>query len=172
MKQSNLYRWVKASERLPEKGFNNTVIIKGNDLPKDEFGHGIKGKFVTTGFVNFDKEYPKFYFLFGNDSFLSNETIEWLEEIEPVQEVNESAENVVRTIINSGCSFDKKVELVELFANQFKGSVQVSEEEKNVYREQGWDACEKRYLQIDNALNGAPPANTPGKTHYLNSFIK
>ena len=78
-------RWVKASERLPEgRGKENSVIIRGCNMPRDIFGHGVGGKFVAYGFINFDKENPKFYFEHGKDSYLSNETIEWLDEsIEP-----------------------------------------------------------------------------------------
>jgi hypothetical protein len=74
-------RWVKAKDRLPDgRGIDNSVVIKGCDMPNDIFGHGITGEFVAFGFVNFDEENPKFYFIHGRDSYLSNETIEWLEE--------------------------------------------------------------------------------------------
>jgi hypothetical protein len=77
-------KWIRANERLPTgRGVDNSVIIRGCDMPPDGHGHAITGKFVTTGFVNFDDDNPKFYFIYGQHSFLSNETIEWLDESEP-----------------------------------------------------------------------------------------
>lgn len=74
-------RWVKASERLPEKsGEENSVIIRGTGFEPDEFGHAHLHPFVTTAFKNFNEKSPKFYFLIGHYSFLTNDNIEWLEE--------------------------------------------------------------------------------------------
>ena len=73
--------FIKASDRLPVgRGIENSVIIRGCDMPKDIFGCGITGEFVAKGFVNFDKDNPTFYFLYGGKSYLSNVNIEWLDE--------------------------------------------------------------------------------------------
>lgn len=77
-------KWVKASERLPEKcGEENSVIIRGNvyDLTGYEATFKPYGnrKFVTYGFRNFSESNPQIYFSIGNHSFLHN-SVEWLEE--------------------------------------------------------------------------------------------
>jgi len=132
-------KWIKASERLPEsRGKENSVIIRGENLPKDQFGHGISGKFVTMGFVNFSKDNPQFYFLYGVDSYLSNKNIEWLDESEQSEPLPDSRftwgnieQAYIIGVINNGRSlienFPQEVEnhkkQLELLKKWFKDNV-------------------------------------------------
>ncbi len=71
--------WVKANERLPiGRGRQNEFTIRGNTF-KDMYGHSIIGPFVTTGFLNHDDTNALFYFEYGHGSYLTNDTIEWLD---------------------------------------------------------------------------------------------
>jgi ATP-dependent protease HslVU (ClpYQ) peptidase subunit len=76
-------KWVKATERLPLfAGEKNKVIIRGDG-------------FVTYGFKNFNETQPKMYFLYGNESFLSND-VEWLDD--SCSEKNETILNFIKNI--------------------------------------------------------------------------
>lgn len=54
------------------------------------------------------------------------------------------------------------------YASQFSTSVPVSEEEKNVYRSEGWDAAVLYQKAV--AYDGADDFDAPNKQQYLNSF--
>lgn len=132
-----LYRWVKASARLPEgRGKGNSVIIRGRDLPKDKFGHGIVGEFVTTGFVNYDEKSPEFYFIYGSDSYLSNETIEWLEPL-PSPGDNQSLE----------AEIEKEA---ALYATGMMGIGEYNEKNWAYADKQTWHLIKRTYMRAAN----------------------
>jgi hypothetical protein len=65
-------RWVRASERLPEKcGKENSVVVRG-------MWEG-KWPFVTYGFRNFSQDDPRLYYELGSKSECNND-VEWLDE--------------------------------------------------------------------------------------------
>lgn len=73
MQKQTIYRWVKASERLPGKaGVENSVILKVSYNNRH---------CATIGFKTFDT-HPKMYFEHRGLSFATNEGVEWLEEYE------------------------------------------------------------------------------------------
>lgn len=69
-------KWVKASERLPEKGGKeNSVVVRG---VFKEPGYN-EWPFVAYGYRNFNPEKQQMYFELGSKSYLTND-VEWMDE--------------------------------------------------------------------------------------------
>lgn len=157
MNNSNLYRWVKASERLPiwkEKILNHLeyrttyVCIKANWLFFSATYNHDENRFEI-------KQQPQTYW--GKDVFDSYQ-IEWLEPIPTeTKEVKESAEQVLNKHFDSDNISEHNMwqifKAMEEYALQYQS---VSELEKNIYREQGWEECENTVLQQCGEIHQYP----------------
>lgn len=120
MKQSNLYRWVKASERFPLKWNMVHCIYKGIPLKR----------LIDVG----ENNYPE---TFDENISIDIESLEWMEEIESIQQAKAEEILSIHTGLDvrlikeapSGViNISKALSAMEEYANQFKGSVPVSEE--------------------------------------------
>lgn len=109
-------KWIKASERMPKNaGKEFSVILRGTGFEPDQFGHAYLRPFVTIGFKNFDEHSPKFYFLIGDKSFLTNDNIEWLDEsVEDQEELWEKVYDELNGSLvwdsETGCHLPLKME--------------------------------------------------------------
>lgn len=108
MKQSNLYRWVNASD------------------------HSINGEFIVKNILTGKTKTAQYHYGWDKKSFLFKYPTAWevLEEIEPVQEVK-TPEQILRkyfkTVDNTDIHWMPEVfQAMEEYANQFKGLVPVS----------------------------------------------
>lgn len=96
--------WVKATERLPDKGgIDNKVIVRGVLNEQGYANHF----FVAYGFRNFSKEKQEMYFEYGSKSFLTND-LEWLDEspsLAPDQSGKEDAVAFMNWTLEGDCQY-------------------------------------------------------------------
>lgn len=149
---NNLYRWTPISEKPIPSGYTG---------PYRTLYHAGEG------------------YLYYESFQYNEDSIEWLEQLPEVHGVK-TAEQIISDV--TGFSIDHLVgdapnitmseamEAMKIYRSQFTQSVPVSEEEKNIYREQGYDsgyvAAKWGYAEFTGGIT-----EPPTKEQFLSSFL-